>query len=285
MSPTMRLLLFTTAAAVLLCGLNSTVRAQAVTERLDCDATLSRSRGRAPSQLTAADVRTLAECGLPGHQALAALVRRGAAESSDDVLMNLIVNTTAYDPIVFAAGADLASNRAATRIARVAGLRILLHQTAGWQFLILNHAARGPLDPTAFVDSTSGCTLIGSGQPNPVARSQLFNVAMRLNADPDVVVRNLARCIDVQVGPPAEARLSRSDVSFRPVCSLTFNVRTTSPRTVTLDWVVTGTTENGVVTIPPGKTIQLSVEGPGQVVISFQERELARAQTIGTQCP
>jgi hypothetical protein len=254
---------------------------------VDCSAVLSRARGRPPREVAVGDLTSLQSCGGAGREMLASLVRGAAAEANHDVLMHLVGAATTYDPVLFAASADLVSNRAATRPARVAGFRLLLHQVRGpgSQFVILNRAVRGTIEPEAFVDASSGCGIIGGEEGSPALLSQLVSAAGRLSTDADPVVRNLARCIDEKLGPPPEARLAPGDVSLRPLCSLTLSVRTTSPRRVTLDWAVAGTQARGVVSIDTGQPTHLSVDEPGQVVLSYQGRELARARTIGTACP
>ena len=274
------------AIVLLLHGASWRVQAQE-TPQADCNKVVLRARGRSPSQLAVGDVAMLAECGDSGREALADLVRGAASETNRDVLMQLVGVVTNYDPVLFAAGADLASNGAATRSARVAGLRILLHQVrrAGSQFVILNRAVHGTVQPEAFVDSASACGIIGGEEGLPVRLSQSVVVAERLSNDADPVVRNVARCIHAKLGPPPEARLTVRDVVLRPLCSLTLLVQTSSTRRVTLDWTVEGTQARGAVSIEPGQATHLSVDLPGQVVLSYLGHELARARTKGSACP
>jgi hypothetical protein len=250
-----------------------------------CTDVLNRSGAQSINCISIEDIASLGQCWSAGTSALARLVREANFETDSDRLNALVTAASVQDRAILTSAMQLAATPGATRRARIAGLRIVVHQateTRSGEFVISRRNFTG--GPEAYTNPQDHCGIFGTGAPLPQAKTRVAAFGASLSRDQDPVIRNLGRCLDLTMGPPPEERLTAKDILLRPWCSLGFKVQTASPRRVVLTWSVLGTRSTGLVQLDSGEVRRLNVPERGTLVVSYKGRELARAPMVDTPC-
>jgi hypothetical protein len=199
------------------------------------------------------------------------------------------------DPAVFRAALDLAADRGATDRARIMALLVVVahldraQDVPGWT--ISDFLTREvPADEFCSFGVPYSYPAVDNGLPNDYEReaARVIDSILHRNGE-SRLVRSFARCARSAVDPDIPPQVDIRKIRLDYVCETTFRVQNHTGVDLVVSYVLTdaaGTVidEADIGAPAKGGWTSFTVEGLGTLVLSYDGKEIGRAEATGKKC-